>query len=83
MRFTLELLTDTKHILFVTTYDPNMTGLFAVTVFGSNTDHLEPTSKWYALLREIFDWQTTLLSYVIKLIANICKRDRSDDRRFC
>ncbi|CAF1600222.1 unnamed protein product [Adineta ricciae] len=42
-RFTLELLTDTKYILVVTTYNPNMTGPFSVTVFGPNTVHLERT----------------------------------------
>ncbi|CAF1225475.1 unnamed protein product, partial [Adineta ricciae] len=44
-KFTLELLLNTKYILVVTTYNPNVTGPFSITVFGSNTVHLQRTNS--------------------------------------
>ncbi|UJR12847.1 hypothetical protein I4U23_017021 [Adineta vaga] len=35
-KFTLELLANTQYILIVTTYKPNITGLFSIIIFGSN-----------------------------------------------
>ncbi|CAF1631136.1 unnamed protein product, partial [Adineta ricciae] len=40
-KFTLELQMNTKYILVVTTYYPNVTGPFSVTIFGSNRVDLQ------------------------------------------
>lgn len=40
-KFTLELLANTKYILVVTTYNPNVTGPFSIIVYGSNNAHLQ------------------------------------------
>ncbi|CAF1426034.1 unnamed protein product [Adineta ricciae] len=41
-KFTLELFVNIRYILVVTTYNPNVTGSFSVTVFGSNPICLKP-----------------------------------------
>ncbi|CAF1405644.1 unnamed protein product [Adineta ricciae] len=43
-KFTLELLKNETYILVVTTYNPNITGPFSITIFGSNQVHLENIS---------------------------------------
>ncbi|CAF1676676.1 unnamed protein product, partial [Adineta ricciae] len=40
-KFTLELLSNETYILVVTTYNPNVTGPFSITIFGSNQVHLK------------------------------------------
>ncbi|CAF1592431.1 unnamed protein product [Adineta ricciae] len=40
-RFTVELVVNTTYILVVTTYNPNVTGPFSVTILGSNKVRLE------------------------------------------
>ena len=44
-RFTVELLINTRYILIVTTYNPNVTGPFSITVLGSNGARLNRTSE--------------------------------------
>ncbi|CAF1535820.1 unnamed protein product [Adineta ricciae] len=40
-KFTLDLKINTKYILVVTTYNPNVTGPFTITIFGLNTIRLQ------------------------------------------
>lgn len=44
-KFTLELFNNETYFLIVTTCNPNVTGPFSITIFGSNQVHLKNISK--------------------------------------